>query len=550
MVPILFKELVEVFSEHKDTFSHTLILVAYSLMWTISMTMENVRGMLIYKVEQRSARIMGMNAFKQLYKLSLKYHLDRKTGSQTNVVRRAQSNVPKIFWGTFSHLLPTTLQLVAMFTILIKYYPPFFSLILFSVFFAFMIYTTFSTKRAVKAQKKANLVDRHADGVLVDWLLNYEAVKANGMVDYAVEASEDVLIKKEKADVAAELRFDQVSLGQGIILGIGMCIMTSLIAKAVLRGDLTIGAFVLFNGYLIQFVKPLQRIESNFRHVKKALIDMKGIVEILARKPEIEDCENPIDLQGNHFEIEFKNVVFKQEDKVILNGISFKIPRESSTIIVGPTGAGKSTILRLILRLYDPDEGQILINGIDIRKISLKSLYQIVGLVPQDIVLFNDTIEANVRFARPNATKQEVEKAIERAQVSKLIRSLPKGLKTQVGERGLKLSGGEKQRIALARLFLRKNRICVFDEPTSALDIATESLVNEGIENAFPGATKVIVTHRLSKINETDNIIFLDKGRVIQNKSHSELLELFQSYKKQLEPDASSQSFVEERAPI
>jgi len=508
-IPLLLKKIMESFSS-QGSLSVTLILLSYGLIWMVSQASFHVRVLLIYKIEQRINFTLGIKVLSHLYSLSHNYFLNQKPGALTNVIRRAQRDVPSIVLGIFFHVLPTVLEFLFVIILISSLYPYIYSLLMIGTLGTFFIYTSLSIKVALKDRERANEVDKSVDGIVTDWLSNYEAIKVFGKRELAIRTCEMELKKRETAEVTFMSKYSLSHLGQSLILGLGLSSLTYFIGQGVFKGSLSIGDFILFNGYILQFIIPVGILGQVTQDVKKALIDMKGILDVLLTTSEIIEAPNPFVLSGSRFQINFKNVSFKYNDRNIFKNISFKIEAGETALIVGPTGVGKSTIAKLLLRLFDPTEGEIFINQVNIKQLSLESLYKTVGWVPQESYLLNDTIKNNLHFVCPEATSADIEDALDRSHLLYFIKNLPQGLNTIVGDRGLKLSGGEKQRLSLARLFLKKPKICIFDESTSSLDKETEHIIQSNIEKFFPHMTKIIITHRSFLAHKVDQIITLN----------------------------------------
>lgn len=508
-IPLLLKKIVDSFSS-QSFLSVTLILLSYGLIWMIGQVSLHVRELLIYKVEQRITLVLGVKVLSHLYSLSHSYFLNQKPGALTNVIRRAQQDVPSIILGLFFHVLPTLLEFLFGIILISSLYPFIYSLLMIGTLVAFFTYTFLSTKVALKNRERANDVDKNVDGIVTDWLSNYEAIKVFGKRKLAMNTCEMELKKREAAEVTFMKKFSLSHLGQSLILGLGLSSLTYLIGQGVLKGSLTVGDFILFNGYILQFIIPVSILGQVTQNIKKALIDMKGILDLLLTTNEIIEVPHPLVLSGSRFQINFENVSFKYDDRDVLKNISFKIEVGETALILGPTGAGKSTIAKLLLRLIDPTEGHIFINKINLKQLSLDSLYETVGWVPQESYLLNDTIKNNLQFVCPKATATDIEDALDRAHLLSFIKKLPQGLNTTVGDRGLKLSGGEKQRLSLARLFLKKPKICIFDESTSSLDKDTDFIIQNNIEKFLPTMTKIIITHRPFLAHKVDQTITIN----------------------------------------
>jgi ABC-type transport system involved in Fe-S cluster assembly fused permease/ATPase subunit len=514
-IPFLLKKVVECLSS-QGSLSVTLILLSYGLIWMISQASLHIRALLVYKIEQRITFVLGTRVLSHLYGLSHSYFLNQKPGALTNVIRRAQRNVPNIILGLFFHVFPTLLEFLFVISLIFSFYPFIYSSLMIIILATFFIYTFFFMGGTLKARERANEIDKEVDGIVTDWLSNYEAVKIFGKRKLAIQICERELKKREAAEVAFMKEYSLSQLGQSLILGLGISSLTYLIGQGVLKGSLTIGDFILFNGYILHFIVPIGILGQATQNIKKALIDMKGIIDLLLTTSEIIEVPYSLALSGSRFQIAFQNVSFKYNDRNILKNISFKIEAGETVLIVGPTGIGKSTMAKLLLRLYDPTEGYIFINQINIKHLSLDSLYEKIGWVPQECYLLNDTIKNNLHFVCPEATSADIEDALDLAHLLSFIKELPQGINTIVGDRGLKLSGGEKQRLSLARLFLKKPKICIFDEGTSSLDKDTELILQNNIEKFLPNMTKIIITHRPFLAHKVDQIITLSNHFVAE----------------------------------
>lgn len=508
-VPLFLKRIIEIFSA-PEMGSVTLILLGYGFIWMMSQASLHIRALFTYRIEQRITLILGLKVLTHLYSLPQSYFLDQKPGALTNVIRRAQRDVPSIVLGIFFHVLPTVFEFLFVLVLISSLYPFMYTILLAGTLVVFFIYTFISMKSVLHDRQIANEVDKNTDGIVTDWLSNYEAVKIFGGRDLATRTCEKELKKREAAEVKFLTKFSRARLGQSLILGLGVSSLTYLVGIGVLKGTLTVGDFVLFNGYILQFILPISILGQITQDIKKALLDMKGIIDILLTESDIKEPLHPIHLPDHLFDIEFRNVSFKYKDRRILDNISFKIEPGKTLFIVGPTGIGKSTLAKLLLRLYDPTEGQIFINQTNIKHLSFQSLYETIGWVPQETYLLNDTIQNNLHFVRPESSSEDIELALKRACLLDFVNCLSDGVHTVIGDRGLKLSGGEKQRLAIARLFLKKPKICIFDESTSSLDKNTELTIQKNIETFLPGMTKIIITHRPVTVENADQIITLD----------------------------------------
>ena len=499
-IPLLLKKIVEIFSS-TNNLSFSLLLLSYGFIWMASQVSVHLRSILAYKIEQRITYVLGIRVLSHLYTLSHRYFLSQKPGELTNIIRRAQQHVPSLVLGIFFHVLPTIIEFFLAIILISYFYPYTYSFLIVGVFTTFVLYTSFSMRTVLKARELANNVDKNVDGVVTDWISNYEAIKVFGKSHLATNICERELKKREIAEVTFMTKLGLTHLGQSLILGIGLAFLTYLVGQGVLKGSLTTGDFVLFNGYVLQFVIPMNILGQITQEIKKSLVDMKGIMDLLLIKDEIKEADHPLSLSGSHFQIDFENVFFKYEDRYILEDISFTVETGETAFVLGPSGVGKSTLAKLLLRLYDPIKGRILINHVDIKQFSLQSLHEMMGWVPQEGYLLNDTIKNNVNFVKPEASSRDIEKALEQADLFNFIRELPQGIDTVIGDRGLKLSGGEKQRLSLARLFLKKPKICIFDESTASLDKGTAITIQHNILTHLKDSTKIIITHRPFIIN-------------------------------------------------
>lgn len=401
-IPLLLKKIVDSFSS-QTSLSITLLLLSYGLIWLISQASLHVRALLTYKIEQRITFILGLKVLSHLYSLSHSYFLNQKPGALTNVIRRAQQDVPNIILGLFFHVLPTVLEFLFVIILISSLYPLIYSLLMIGTLGSFFAYTSFSMKAILKDRERANEVDKSVDGIVTDWLSNYEAIKVFGKRELAVRTCETELKKRETAEVTFMTKYSLIHVGQSLILGLGLSSLTYLIGQDVLKGSLTVGDFILFNGYILQLIIPVGILGQVTQDIKKALIDMKGVLNLLLTTSDIIEAPCPLTLSDSHFQIYFENVSFKYNDRFILKNVSFRIESGETVLIMGPTGIGKSTIAKLLLRLYDPTEGQVFINQINVKQLSLESLYDTIGWVPQESYLLNDTIKNNVHFVCPEA---------------------------------------------------------------------------------------------------------------------------------------------------
>lgn len=516
--PFLLKKGVESFSE--DNSSVVIwILLSYGFVWLLSQTFLHIRALLTYKIEQRITFVLGLKVLSHLYTLSQSYFLNQKPGAITNIIRRAQRDIPSLILGIFFHVIPTVFEFTCVIILISYLYPLSYSFLLGGTLIAFFIYTFYSMKSVLKDREIANEVDKNVDGVITDWLLNQETIKTSGQEKQAINVCERELKKRENAEVTFMTTFSFIHLGQSLILGFGLTALTYLVGQGVLNKTFSIGDFILFNGYILQFITPISILGQVTQDIKRAFVDLKDVLKILLTESEVKEASSPYHLSSVGFSLEFKNVSFSYKDRVIFDNLSFRVEPGETLLVVGSTGIGKSTLAKLILRLYDPTKGQVQLSDTDLTQISFSSLYKTIGWVPQESALFNDTIENNLRFVQPKASQKEIEEALDRANLLSFINNLPDGINTVVGDRGLKLSGGEKQRLSLARLFLKQPKICIFDEATSFLDRETELTIQSNIEKYLPHMTKIIITHRPFMVDRVHKVIVLDE----KNLTHREV---------------------------
>ena len=526
-LPLFFRKIVNALSActPQPIYYLSLILIGYGLLWTISQTILQVRAIVLYRSLERSMRLLALRIFDHLLKLSLRFHLDRKTGAITTAIERAEDGLDHIFWGIFLFMINTVIEMIIVIIVLAYLYGIVYSSALLLVMLLYLVFTFFALGKSVAVQEAYNDKRQEAGARVVDTLLNIETVKYFDNEKFEHNECDEILREQEDAGVAKYQYDSWLQIGQNIIVGAGLIVLTWLSGNAVKDGTMTVGDFVLINGYLLQFIYPLNHFGYIVRSIRKGLNDVSSAMNLLLLKPEIKDSPTAVPLKIDSAEIVFENVKFQYDERrPILKGISFTVPAGKSIAVVGATGSGKSTIGRLLYRFYDVSSGRILINGHDIRSITQKSLHKAIGIVPQDTVLFNNTLYYNIAYARPDASQEEIEQVIAMAHLDSFIKRLPDGYNTEVGERGLKLSGGEKQRIAIARILLKKPAIYIFDEATSALDTQTEREIQNNLEEISIGATTLTIAHRLSTVINSDNIIVLDHGIIAEQGTHEALL--------------------------
>ncbi len=526
-IPVLFKNIVNTFylSKNNSPFFMICILIGYGLIWTISQVVTQLRSLVIYRVLERGMRKLSITIVEHLLSLSMRFHLDRYTGALTSYINRAQMGLDQIFWSLISFLLPVLVEIVVVIAFISYLYGPLYGIALCIIVGSYLSFSFMATNKALITLEMHNQNRAAATARVVDSLLNVETVKYFNNEKYEYQKVDCLLKQREDSATRYFVLNAQIQIFQVIIIGLGLIYLTTITGKGVYDGIMNVGDFVLINGYILQFVTPLNHFGYIMHQLRKGIQDMQAILNILSIKPEITDSAHAISLPSDNAEIVFHNVHFGyQAERPILNGISFTIPAGKTLAIVGPSGAGKSSIARLLFRFYDVQHGSITINGHDIRNVTQQSLHNAIGIVPQDVALFNDTLYHNITYGNPCATHKELEIAIKLAHLNSFIDSLPEGLDTIVGERGLKLSGGEKQRVAIARTVLKKPFIFIFDEATSSLDSNSEREIQKNLEEISCGATTIIIAHRLSTITKADTIMVLNKGVIVETGTHSELL--------------------------
>src|SRR5664279_3986311 len=499
--------------------------IAYGGMRILMAALTQLRDGLFAKVAMTAVRRLAFRTFIHMHELSLRFHLERKTGGLTRVLERGRNAIETIVRMVILQLSPTIIELALIVGVLMWQFDWRYVAVVLVTVAVYMTYTYHATEWRIGIRRKMNESDTDANIKAIDSLLNYETVKYFSAEDREAERYDKSMARYEGASVMAYTSLAVLNAGQAVIFTIGLAAAMVMCAFEIKAGTKTVGDFVLINSMMIQLYQPLNFMGMVYREIKQAVIDIETMFAILSRDPEIKDVPGAASLKVNNGNIRFENVVFAYEpDRRILKGISFDVPAGKTVAVVGPSGAGKSTISRLLFRFYDLSGGRILIDNQDIAKVTQKSLRKAIGMVPQDTVLFNDTIRYNIRYGRWEASDAEVEHAASLAQIDGLIKLAPKGYDTEVGERGLKLSGGEKQRVAIARTILKAPPILVLDEATSALDSHTEREIQDALERVSKGRTTLVIAHRLSTIVGADEIIVLDQGEIVERGTHFALL--------------------------
>jgi ATP-binding cassette, subfamily B, heavy metal transporter len=533
VVPIFYKYSVDALSDDtaKLVAIPVVLLVAYGLTRVLALSFGELRDAVFAKVAQRAIRLAGLKAFKHLHRLSLRFHMDRKTGGVSRAIERGTKGIEFLLTFMLFNVIPTLLEIALVCAILWKLYGVWFALVTFFTMATYITWTLMVTEWRIKFRRIMNETDSEANTKAIDSLLNFETVKYFGNEEHEANRFDSSLRSYESAAVKSKTTLSFLNIGQGAIISAGVTIVMLMAAAGVVDGSMTIGDFVLVNAYLIQLFLPLNFLGFVYREIKRSLTDMETMFELMTENAEIEDKPGAKPLAANGGDVVFENVSFAYDARrAVLEDVSFSVESGKTIAIVGPSGAGKSTISRLLFRFYDVTGGRILIDGQDIRDVTQESVRAAIGMVPQDTVLFNDTIYYNIAYGAPGATPSEVEGAARLARIHDFIMSLPDGYSSTVGERGLKLSGGEKQRVAIARTILKNPRILLFDEATSALDSHTEQEILASLREVATDRTALTIAHRLSTVIDADEILVLENGTVVERGNHAQLLALSGTY--------------------
>jgi ATP-binding cassette, subfamily B, heavy metal transporter len=531
IIPLIFKSMVDALTLKPGAVAATALavpvalLLAYGVARISTQAFAELRDGIFVKVAQRAIRRVALQTFEHLHSLSLRFHLERQTGGLSRIVERGAKGIEFFLFFVLFNVLPTLVEIALVCGILWGLYNVWFALITFVTIAGYVGYTLTVTEWRIKYRRYMNQADEEANTKAIDSLLNYETVKYFNNEGHESRRYDVALQAYEKAGIKSRVTLSVLNTGQAVIIAVGVTLIMALAAQGVVAGNMTIGDFVLVNAYLIQLYLPLNFLGTVYREIRQALIDMEKMFSLLNVPVEVQDRAGAPPLKIDRAGITFDNVMFGYDDRrPILKGVSFAVPPGKTVAIVGPSGAGKSTISRLLFRFYDVNEGSVAIDGQDLRDVQQSSLRAAIGIVPQDTVLFNDTVYYNIAYGRPLATRDEVEQAAKLARIHDFVSSLPDGYKTMVGERGLKLSGGEKQRVAIARTILKHPAILLFDEATSALDTHTEKEIQKSLREVSADRTTLIIAHRLSTVIHADEIIVLEDGRIVERGRHADLL--------------------------
>jgi len=506
------------------------LIISYGVVRIASLTFEGMRDALFSKVSQHAIREVSLTIFKHLHSLSLQFHLNRQTGALSKFIDRGTKGIDFLLRYVIFNVVPTFIEIILVTIILLNLYGYFYALITIITITIYVILTFAITQWRVQFRRDMNSADNSVSTKMIDSLLNFETVKYFNNENHEFNRLDESLKKYELAANKSRHSLSLLNIAQIIVIMSGITIMLVMTAFGIRSNDISIGGFVVINAYMLQLYQPLNFLGSVYREIQQSLVDMENMFNLLDEKSKVKDSLKQLKINSKT-EIKFSNISFGYDERrTVIKDISFDVPNGKKVAIVGPTGAGKSTISRLLFRFYDPTIGSIYINDENINSISQHSLRKIIGVVPQDTVLFNDTIHYNISYGDPKASEDDIINAAKNADIHDFVIGLPDGYKTIVGERGLKLSGGEKQRVAIARTFLKNPKILFFDEATSALDSITEKEIQKNLENMSKDKTTLIIAHRLSTAAYADNIIVLDKGSIIEQGSHNYLLDLKGKY--------------------
>jgi len=526
-VPLILKDIIDILDQ--DLSSATLplmLLLAYGALRLSNSLFNELRDAIFARVRYGAMRRLSHKVIQHLYSLSLRFHLERQTGAVSRDMERGSNSVASILNYLVFNILPTAAEFALVATILLGRYDRIFTIVTFSTVVIYVGFTILVTNWRMHYRHTMNRLDSDASSLAVDGLINYETVKYFNNEQLEVSRYNSTLSNWEDAAVKSQTSMALLNFGQGAIIAVGVTLVMIYATAGVQDKSMTLGDLVLINTMMLQLFMPLGFLGIIYRMLRHSLADMDRLFNLLDTDTEIKDAESARDIKISRAEIEFNQVRFHyKSDREILNNISFRVPSGHKVAIVGPSGAGKSTLARLMYRFYDVVDGSITIDGQDIRSVTQDSLRRAIGIVPQDTVLFNSSIYHNLIYAKPDATQEEVEQAARLANIDEFIQGLPDKYDTLVGERGLKLSGGEKQRVAIARVILKAPPILIFDEATSSLDSQTEQQINQALKAVAEQHTTLVIAHRLSTIIDADNILVLKQGQIVEQGTHQQLLD-------------------------
>lgn len=526
-VPLVLKDVVDSLAPKDQLLVLPLaLLLGYGALRFCAVLFAELRDVVFVKVTRRATRRIALKVFRHLHNLSLRFHLERHTGGISREIERGTRGISTLLTYSLFSIIPVILEFSFVAAILLDRFDWRFAAITFSAVFLYLLYTFFVSEWRMNIRREANGWDTRSNSHAVDSLLNYETVKYFNNEEYEARRYDSFLREYERADVKTETSLGLLNIGQSVIIAIAVTSLMILTSKGVVAQNLTIGDLVLVNGLLIQLYIPLNFMGMVYREIKQAFIDMNNMFSLLDTRQDVIDRSDCVPMESSRPSVEFKNVSFSYDGKRhTLSDVSFVIPFGKTVAVVGESGSGKTTLARLLFRLYDVDQGEIRLDGKDIRNYSQASYRKSIGVVPQDTVLFNDTLGFNIRYGNPSCNEEDLDRVVRLAQLEKFIQSLPEGYETTVGERGLKVSGGEKQRISIARAILKDPPIMVFDEATSSLDSGSERQIQLALDDVSKNRTTLVIAHRLSTIIHAHEIVVLDEGKVIERGTHNDLLE-------------------------
>lgn len=525
-VPLVLKQIIDAMdSSHAVLAVPLMLIVSYGLLRLFSTLFGELRDAVFAKVTQRAIRRIALQVFQHLHNLSLRFHLDRQTGGVSRDIERGTRGIGFLLNFTLFNILPTLFEIGLVAAILLHKYNAWFAIITFITLVIYIIFTLFITEWRMVVRRTMNDLDSKANTRAIDSLLNYETVKYFGNEQYEANRYDHNMEHWERAAVRNQESLSLLNAGQSVIIALGITALMLLAADEVAQGKMTLGDLVLVNVFMLQLYMPLHFLGFVYREIRNSLADMEKMFRLMDEHEEIADNADAKVLNVGRAAVKFEQVNFGyQDDRQILFEVDFEIPEGHTVAVVGASGAGKSTLSRLLFRFYDVNSGSIKINGQDIRAVTQASLRKAVGIVPQDTVLFNDTIYYNIAYGKPDATREEVLAAAQAAHIHHFVASLPQGYESMVGERGLKLSGGEKQRVAIARAILKNPAILIFDEATSALDSHSEKAIQAELVSIAQNRTTLIIAHRLSTVVDANQILVMNHGRIVERGTHHELL--------------------------
>jgi ATP-binding cassette subfamily B protein len=536
-VPLVLRDLVDSFDKSQQVLVLPVsLLLAYGALKLANSLFSELRDTIFARVRYHAMRQLSNQVLEHLHNLSLRFHLERKTGAISRDLERGTRSVSTMMNFLVFSFIPIFVEFTLVAIILLLNYDGIFALITFGTIVVYAVFTVAISNWRINYRHTMNRLDSEANTQAFDSLINYETVKYFNNEQLELGRYDKTLSEWEGMAVKSQTSMSVLNFGQSAIIGVGVTIIMFFAANQVVEDRMSIGDLVMVNAFMLQLFIPLGALGMIYRQFKYTLADMDLVFKLLSKTPEILDAEGSIELPIEKGEVEFKDVHFGyQEDRKILQGINFTVPAGKTVAVVGHSGAGKSTLARLLFRFYDVDQGEVLIDGVDVKTVTQNSLRKLIGIVPQDTVLFNDTIHYNIQYGNLNATDEEVREAAAMAHIGEFIESLPDAWETKVGERGLKLSGGEKQRVAIARAILKRPSILVFDEATSSLDSTTEQAIQRTLKQISATTTTLVVAHRLSTVVDADEILVMGKGDILERGSHNELIQKDGEYRRMWE---------------